>query len=146
ERIYKPLSREEGVGWKELLAGINKNMQTYCGDTKREALLNLGLTFMEDLYNVINSRVFATDPHSLGNLLGIVDVLTAGEMIMHASLARKASSVYLAFKRAEYPQMDPPEWHKFVTIRMENNKVKVGERPIDYGIPFEKNYKAHSGL
>ena len=71
---------------------------------------------------------------------------------MQASLARKASSALLDFKRLDYPKVDPPEWHKIVTIRQENNTVKVDELPIKYWLlpPYspncEENYRKHSEL
>jgi len=71
---------------------------------------------------------------------------------MQASLARKASSVLLDFKRLDYPDVDPPEWHKIVTIRKENDAVKVGELPMRYWLlppyapGYEENYRKHSEL
>ena len=73
-------------------------------------------------------------------------------MIIHASLARKASSRPLDFKRIDYPQMDPPEWNKFVTIRLENGEVKVGELPANYWLSppyaptFRENYEKHAAF
>jgi succinate dehydrogenase/fumarate reductase flavoprotein subunit len=78
--------------------------------------------------------------------------LTVSEIIIHASLARRASSRFLDFKRMDFPQMDPPEWKKFLTIKMKQGDVEVGERPINYWLlpPFaptyEENYKKHCGL
>jgi len=75
-----------------------------------------------------------------------------GEMIVHASLARKASSSALDFKRLDYPDMDPPEWEKFVTIRLENGEVKLGELPFNYWLlppnapTYRENYERHCGL
>ena len=75
-----------------------------------------------------------------------------GELIMHASLARKASSEVLGFKRIDYPEIDPQEWDKFVTIRLENGEVKVGERPLDYWLlppnapTYVENYERHCGF
>ncbi|KKK79173.1 hypothetical protein LCGC14_2836140, partial [marine sediment metagenome] len=37
--------------------------------------------------------------------------------------------------------MDTPEWHKFVTVKLENNEVKVGEKPIDYYGSLINNYE-----
>lgn len=143
-RVYAPLRRPDGVCWKELLAGINKVMQAYCGHIKWEGLLRMGLDALGDLKEVVDTEVFATDPHSLGNTLGVIDVLEAAEMIIHASLARKASSAFLHFYRGENPSLDPPEWKKFITIRMENGRIKIGELPISYGTPLEEQYRAHA--
>ena len=71
---------------------------------------------------------------------------------MQASLARKASSLLLDFKRLDYPEVDPPEWNKIVTLRQENNNIKVGELPLRYWLlpPYapscEENYRKHSEL
>jgi succinate dehydrogenase/fumarate reductase flavoprotein subunit len=78
--------------------------------------------------------------------------LTVGEIMMHASLARKASSQFLDFKRMDFPQMDPAEWEKFLTIKMEKGDVKAGELPLKYWLlppyapTYEENYEKHSGL
>ncbi|MBW2029711.1 MAG: FAD-binding protein [Deltaproteobacteria bacterium] len=145
KRVYRPLERRDGVHWKELLAGINKTMQAYCGHVKSENLLKMGLGFFDDLKDVVDSELFATNPHDLGNALGVVDVLTtASEIIIPACLARKASSLFLHFQRAEYPDLDPPEWNRFITLWQEDGTIKEGELPIDFGSPFEDNYLAHS--
>jgi len=146
-RVYGPLQRKDGVHWKELLAGINKVMQAYCGHVKSEGLMKMGQEAFDDLKDVVTSELFASNPHDLGNALGVMDVLTtAADMIIPACMARKASSVFLHFNRAEYPEKDPPEWNKFVTIRSEDGVIKEGALPTDYGTPFEENYQAHCGL
>jgi hypothetical protein len=78
--------------------------------------------------------------------------MTIGEIIMQASLARKASSRLLDFNRLDYPEVDPPDWNKIVTIRQENNTIKVGELPMRYWLlpPYapscEENYRKHGEL
>ncbi|GAH23734.1 unnamed protein product, partial [marine sediment metagenome] len=63
-----------------------------------------------------------------------------------------ASSLTLDFKRIDYPEMDPPEWNKFVTTRLEDGEVKVGELPFNYWLlppnapTYQENYKRHCGL
>jgi len=64
-------------------------------------------------------NVYARNPHELARALEVFSRLTVSEMIIHASLARKASSAILDFKRLDYPETDPPEWNKFITIRQE---------------------------
>jgi succinate dehydrogenase/fumarate reductase flavoprotein subunit len=74
-------------------------------------------------------------------------------VIMRASLARKASSRFLDFKRLDYPEMDPPEWNKLVTIKKNpGGEIEVGELPVDYYLlspdsgDYEENYNRHCGL
>jgi succinate dehydrogenase/fumarate reductase flavoprotein subunit len=131
-RIYSLTRREDGLNWKELNAAGSRIMQNYCGDPKNEELLNLGLTWLRDLAENEVPRLFASDPHKLMRTLEVIDILTCSEMILHASLARKASSKFLGFNRYDYPEVDPPEWRKFITIKQEGGKVEIGERPIDF--------------
>jgi len=151
-RVYAPVNRDSGVGWKELQAGICRIMQDYCGEHKGEETLKMGLKWLNSIRESEASRVFARNPHELARALECFSRLTAGEMIMHASLARKASSMALDFKRIDYPEMDPPEWEKFVTIQVKNGEVKTGELPFNYWLfppyaaTYEENYALHCAL
>jgi succinate dehydrogenase/fumarate reductase flavoprotein subunit len=71
-------------------------------------------------------------------------MLTHAQIIIHSSMARKASSQFLGFHRIDYPQLDPPEWRKFVTVKQENGAVKIGERALDYCGNLKDNYEAHN--
>jgi succinate dehydrogenase/fumarate reductase flavoprotein subunit len=151
-RIYAPVNRKDGVGWKELQAGLCRIMQDYCGEYKSEESLKTGLRWLNSIKESEASRTHARNPHELRHTLECMVRLTVGEMIMHACLARRASSSALNFKRVDYPEMDPPEWDKFVTIRLENGEVKVGELPFRYWLlppnasTFEQNYQQHCSL
>jgi hypothetical protein len=78
--------------------------------------------------------------------------LTVGEAMMQASLARKASSDGLCFKRLDYPDLDPPEWEKLIALRQEAGAVRTRDLPWDYWrrppyAPLQaENYAAHCGL
>jgi hypothetical protein len=65
-------------------------------------------------------------------------------MVLYASLARKASAEALNFYRIDYPQVDPPEWNKYVTIKLENDRVKSGEIPVNYWGDMKANYEARN--
>jgi len=150
--VYAPVNRKDGIGWKELQAGICRIMQDYCGEYKGEETLKTGLRWLNSIRESEASRAFAMNPHELARTLECLVRLTVGEMTMHASQARKASSMTLDFKRIDYPEMDPPEWNKFVTIRLENGEVKVGELPFNYWLlppnasTYKENYERHCGL
>lgn len=145
-RVYAPIKRTTGTEWKELNAGICRVMQDYCGDFKNEALLKVGLTWLRELREGEGATAYARNPHELMHALGCLSMITVGEMIMHASLARKASCETMNFFRRDYPENDPPEWRKWITTRLENETVKIGELPIDYWGDLKKNYEAHCGL
>jgi len=73
-----------------------------------------------------------------------LSILNYAQAILHSSLARKASTKFLDFHRIDYPQMDPPEWNKLTTMRLENNKAVPGERPLKYAGDLKNNYEAHN--
>jgi len=151
-RVYAPVVRSHGVGWKELQAGLCRVMQDYCGEYRSEETLELGLEWLDSIRESELSRAYARNPHELMRTLECGVRLTVGEAMMHASLARKASSAGLAFTRLDHPEMDPPEWNKLVTIRREDGAVKTKDLAWDYwrrppyAARYADNYAAHSGL
>ena len=46
-RVYAPVMRQSGVGWKELRAGVCRIMQEYCGETRIEEVLKAGLRWLQ---------------------------------------------------------------------------------------------------
>jgi succinate dehydrogenase/fumarate reductase flavoprotein subunit len=152
-RVSVPLQQSrDGIGWKEINYAIARIMQDYCGQYKNELTLNLGLRLLKELRETELATAYASNPHELGRLLECSSLITLGELIMNASLARKASSIYLDFHRLDYPQMDPPEWQKLFPIRLEDNKVRVRELSFNHHLEapnastYEENYQLHCGL
>ncbi len=149
-RVYAPLQQKGDVSWKELQAGTCRIMQDYCGEYKSEETLKIGLKWLDSIRESEASRTYVRNPHELMRTLDCLTRITVGEMIFHASLARKASSAYLDFWRLDYPEVDPPEWNKFVTTRLENGEIKIAELPFDYWLlppnapTYEENYARHS--
>ena len=142
-RVYAPLKGSGELEWKELNAAMCRIMQNYCGEYKNEELLKIGLIWLEDMEKNEGPRVCADNPHKLMRTLEVYNILTCNEIILHSSRARKASSRYLDFFRQDYPEMDPPDWHKWVTVKQEDGTVKTGELPIDFWSPLKENYKKH---
>ena len=141
EKIYSPLKRKEGLGWQEFNMHITRIMQNYCGEIKSEELLRIGLRLLKDMEENEVAKLYARNPHDLIRTLEVCNILTNAKIVVHSCLARKASSKHLHFIRSDYPEMDTPEWHKFVTVKLENNEVKVGEKPIDYYGSLINNYE-----
>ena len=143
-RVYSPINRKGGIGWKELNEGITRIMQHFCGATKSEGLLNTGLGALKDFKENEALKLYARNPHELIRSLEVLNIITNAEIILHSCCARKASAMYLHFKRSDYPDLDPPEWFKFVTVRREHDEVITGELPIDYYGLLEENYKNYN--
>jgi succinate dehydrogenase/fumarate reductase flavoprotein subunit len=152
-RVYAPLEVSgDSMGWKELNAGICRIMQDYCGQYKSEETLQVGLQLLGDVRKSEASKVSAANPHELARAMECHSIITAGEAVIQASLARKASSAWLNFTRLDYPSVDPPEWNKLLAIKQKNGEVCVTEMPLDYHLQapyaatYEENYQQHSDL
>jgi len=143
-RIYAPVKRTRGIEWKELNAGIARAMQYYCSEFKTESLLRMGLDVLKEIEEVFVPRLYALDPHKLMRSLEDLSMLTHAQIVLHASLARKASSAPLNFYRIDYPDVDPPAWNKYLTIKLADNAVVSGELPLNYWGDMKANYEAHN--
>jgi succinate dehydrogenase/fumarate reductase flavoprotein subunit len=155
-RVYAPIRQEmDRLGhhtydWTDINQGVAGIMRTYCPQWKNEPALNDGLRWIKELRESEAQKMGARTPHELMRALETYALMTCGEVIMHASLARKASSFWLQFFRTDYPEVDPAEWDKFLTIRLsEDGRIVNGELPKDYWLkpPYSPNwvdnYKAH---
>ena len=111
---------------------------------KTDLLLNMGLDNLRKIEEESVPELYALDPHKLMRSLEDLSLLTNAQIIVQASLARKASSVPLNFQRIDYPAVDPPEWNKFLTIKLENGKVKIGELPLTFWGNMKEQYEAHN--
>jgi succinate dehydrogenase/fumarate reductase flavoprotein subunit len=138
-----------GNGWKEINAAIARIMRDYCGQYKNEQTINLGLRLLGELKTTELAAAYASNPHELGRLLECHSLITVGELVMQASLERKASNSMLDFHRLDYPVVDTPEWNKLLPIRQEDGEIKVRELPLDFHLKtpymssYEENYQKH---
>lgn len=152
-RVYAPLAHKgRSIGWKELNAGICRVMQDYCGQCKTQETLELGLRLLRELRESEATAVYAANPHELARAVECRSIMTVGEAVIHACLARKASSELLNFCRLDYPELDPAEWQTLLVVSRVGGTVKADREPLDYYLrpPFaptyEENYQLHCGL
>ena len=143
-RIYAPINRDNGIDWKELHAGIARVLQLFIAEFKTESMYNIALQGLKEIEEVFVPRLYALDPHKLLRSIEDLSLLTHAQIICQAGLARKACSRVLNFYRIDYPQIDPPEWNKFVTVKMLNGKIVAGELPLKYYGDMKANYEAHN--
>jgi len=143
-RIYAPVKRTSGVEWKELNGGIARTMQYFCSEYKTDLLLNMGLDQLNEIEEVFVPRLYALDPHKLMRGIEDLSMLAHAQMVMYASLARKASSQGLNFYRIDYPELDPPDWGKYITIKLENDKVVDGSLPMNFWGDMKANYESNN--
>jgi len=144
-RILSLLNGIGGVDWKEINATIATVMKAHCGAVKDGRLLDSGLAKLQGIRRNEALHLRPKNPHELVRTLEVLNVLTNAEVVIHACLARRASARYLLFERSDYPEMDPPAWRKFVTVRLRDGRVVEGERPLDYYGPLQESYESHNG-
>ena len=104
----------------------------------------MGLDTLKEIEEVFVPRLYALDPHKLMRSIEDLSMLAHAQMVLHASLARKASSQALNFYRIDYPELDPPEWNKYLTIKLVNNEVIHGSLPVNYWGNMKINYESHN--
>jgi succinate dehydrogenase/fumarate reductase flavoprotein subunit len=149
-RVYQRIGQGGDVGWKELQAGMCKAMQIYCGAYKSERMLQTGLWWLDSVKQSEASNTYVRNPHELERYLECLTRLTMSEIIIHASLARKASSEILDFHRVDYPAVEPKEWKKLITVKFQDEKIVTGDLPLNYyltapyGSSFKENYDLHA--
>jgi succinate dehydrogenase/fumarate reductase flavoprotein subunit len=144
KRIYSLVDRGHGMGWKELNLAITRIMQNYCGEVKSGELLRTGLKLLKNIAREEASELYARNPHDLVRSMEVLNILTNAEIILHSCLARQASSKHLHFMRMDYPEIDPIEWHRFVTVKLKNGDVEIGTRALDYYGSLVESYKKHN--
>lgn len=143
-RILAPTKRTSGIEWKELNIGINRVMQYYVSEYKTERLYNMALQALEKIEHESVPMLYAMDPHKLMRSLEDVSILNVAKIIVHAQKSRKASSRLLNLWRIDYPQVDPPEWHKWMTIKQVNGKVVTDFLPLTFWGNMKQQYEAHN--
>jgi succinate dehydrogenase/fumarate reductase flavoprotein subunit len=145
-------AKPQSIGWKELNAGICKVMQDCCGAYRSEGTLEIGLDLLRGLRESEAARIHAANPHELARAAECRSLLTVGEAVIQASLARRVSSAMLNFHRLDQPELDPSAWQKLIPIQKMDPEVLAGELPLDYHLrppyagTYEDNYRQHCAL
>ncbi len=141
QRLYAPMYRREGMGWKELNMAISKAMQNYCGGVKCKDLLLEGLDLFKSYREEIVPQLSCHNPHDLMRTHEVLDILDVSELVLHACLMRESSSRPLCFERSDFPEMDPPQDRHFITIRQENGQPIRGMVEHDYFGDLKQEYE-----
>lgn len=143
-RILAPTKRTSGLEWKELNIGINRVMQYYVSEFKTERMFNMALEALDKIEAESVPMLYAMDPHKLMRSLEDVSILNVAKIVIQAMKARKASSMPLNLRRIDYPELDPPEWKKWLTIKQVDGKIVTGFLPMTFWGNMQKKYEAHN--
>lgn len=143
KRVYAPLEGDPiaGVSWKELNEAVSKAMQNYCGEIKRDELLNSGAELLAKYEREIIPNTYAANPHELTRLLEVFDILTVAQLILQACLARHQSCPKLEFYRSDD---NGKEQAPFIVIRNDGEKTISREVPLNYAGNIKENYEKYN--
>ena len=144
ERFTAPLTRKDGMNWRELNFAISKAMQNYCGGIKNDDLLKEGLDLLESYEREYLPMLSCDNPHELTRAQEVSDILTVSKMIIHACLMRKASSKPLFFVRSDENTAAAGEENGFMTVSCKDGKVVKGMIPHRYFGEIKKEYEARN--
>ncbi len=142
DRIYAPARRDSGIEWKEFHAGIARINQYYNSEFKTEKLFRIGLYALERMEKEFAPQLYACDPHKLLRTIEDLTMLEHSKMIMQASMARKASR--MGFQRIDYPEMDPPEWNKFLVAKLDNDRFTTRLQEQKFWGNMKEEYEKHN--
>ena len=135
-RVYAPVQRNKGMGWKELKAGLCRIMQDYCGEYESEGTLKMGLDWLKSISESEAASLSARNPHELARSLECLTHITLGEMMIHSRIA---------FLKGSAPKSSK-------TIQLEKNQVRTFDRPFrwwlqaPYASTYDENYVKHCSL
>lgn len=116
-------------------------MQNYCGEIKRDELLESGVELLARYEKEFVPNAYAANPHELTRLLEVFDILTVSQMILQACLARHQTCEKLEFFRSDD---DGKEKAPFIVISQDGEKVVRREVPLDYAGNIKENYEKHN--
>ena len=114
------------------------------GALKSEELLSTGLEQLAELRRHDLPNLKAHNPHELVRCLEVESILTNAELIILACRARRASSRELQFQRLDFPEIDPPEWNKFLVIENCGGKPESTLLPLDFAGDLAENYERYN--
>jgi len=151
DRVYAPVKNTGGYHWKELRQALNRIMREYCSVSLCADVLNMGLYWLRELKENEVNRISASNPHELARSLEWVSRITAGEVIMHSSLARKTNSSVLGFYRLDAEPDSPAPEDDVYSVVFKGDDGIVSSRKLSplfyfkppYAPTCRENYEAH---
>jgi hypothetical protein len=168
ERVYAPINRSNGTGWKELRAGICRIMQDYCGEHRTEEVLEKGIEWLDSIRESEAANAYARNPHELMRTMECETLITLGKLVMHTCIAglkadkpasdglkKRIMGMAIKLKGGRKP---PPDMMArfmrgyYITVGQENGAVKTRKLPFRYWLKppyaptYEENYKKHCAL
>ena len=131
-RLMEPLERPGGLHYRELEDVLRRIMKEYVGPARTEVGLCTAARKIARLKNDL-SRLGARNPHELMRCLETEHLVTVGEVMSHAALARKESRFIPYHYRLDYPETDDRNWGGQIVVHRQNGELRTEFVPMDGG-------------
>jgi adenylylsulfate reductase subunit A len=130
QRLVAPLQRASGWHYGEVETVLRKIMKEYVGPMRSEVGLQtaqkkLGL-LREDL-----DRLKAENPHELMRCLETAELITVGEIMAAAALARKESRFIPYHYRLDFPDQDDAHWGGQILVSQQDGQISTRFQALD---------------
>jgi succinate dehydrogenase/fumarate reductase flavoprotein subunit len=131
--ILKRIKRHGAKGrdeWPDANLALQRLMSSYLGDIRSEQGLKIGLYRLDEL--IREWEIAACNPHESMRALEVDNLATIARACLTAALERRASSRYHLHFRVDHPELDPPEWKRWILVRQVGDEILVEHLPIEY--------------
>ena len=123
---------------------LGAKRQYYASEFKTERLLTLGLEEIKRIEENAVPQLYALDPHKLMRSLEDLNMIEHAKILLYAMRERKLSSPELGIQRLDYPEADEEELNQYLTLKLEDGKVKFGKLPVRFWGNMKEQYEAHN--
>jgi adenylylsulfate reductase subunit A len=134
ERIFAPLSREEGLTYRQFEDIIRKVMWDNVGVARSEETLKVALNKLSKLEQV-KGKLMASNLHELMRCNEAQEILQVGQLSALASLQRKETRFGVYHRRVDYPELDDANYCGQFVLQKVKDDIKITFNPLTYEIP-----------
>ncbi len=132
ERVFAPLEREQGLEYKEVEAVLRKIMAENVGPMRTEMGLKTARKKLAKLKTAL-PRLKAHNYHELMRCLETHTLVTVGQIMTEAALARRESRQIPYHYRLDYPETDDEKWAGQILVWQEDGTIRTAFHKIEYG-------------
>ena len=131
-RLVAPLQRAEGWHYSEVETVLRKIMKEYVGPMRSEIGLQTAEKKLASLREEI-PKLKAENPHELMRCLETEELVTVGQIMATAALARKESRFIPYHYRLDYPEPDDENWGGQIVVSQKDGRIHTEFCPLNGG-------------
>ncbi len=129
-RLVAPLQRAEGWHYSEVETVLRKIMKEYVGPMRSEIGLQTAQRKLASLREEL-PKLKAENPHELIRCLETEELVTVGEIMAAAALARKESRFIPYHYRLDYPEPDDENWGGQIVVSQKDGAIATEFCPLN---------------